>query len=92
MRSRAVRCGQTMILRRCFGSQLPDAFLADLEAIYGSKLSTSIAVRDQHGHDESFYASQHPDVVVFPETTEQVWNTFESLRLVGEPPSVCSLF
>ena len=36
-----------------------------------------MAVREQHGHDESYHRAAPPDVVVFPETTEEV------TRIVG---------
>ena len=38
----------------------------------GERLTTALAVREQHGRDESYHPSAPPDVVVFPETTEEV--------------------
>ena len=49
-----------------------DAALEDLRSILGKRLSTSLAVRDQHGHDESYHTSYPPDAVAFAETTEEV--------------------
>ena len=46
--------------------------IAALAAIVGERLSTSAAVREQHGRDESYHASAPPDVVVFVESTEEV--------------------
>ncbi|MEX2648041.1 MAG: FAD-linked oxidase C-terminal domain-containing protein [Alphaproteobacteria bacterium] len=43
-----------------------------LRAIVGDRLSTSAAVRDQHGHGESYHPTRPPDAVVFPKTTEEV--------------------
>lgn len=39
---------------------------------FGDRLSTAQAVREQHGHDESWHAGAAPDAVVFPETTQEV--------------------
>jgi len=49
-----------------------DGFLAALAAILSDRMSTAQAVRDQHGRDESYHEVEAPDVVVFPETTEEV--------------------
>ena len=48
------------------------ALIAALAAIVGERLSTSAAVREQHGRDESYHAAAPPDVVVFVESTEEV--------------------
>lgn len=47
-------------------------FLDELKAIVGERLSTASAVREHHGHDRSFHPPHPPDVVVFPNTTEEV--------------------
>ena len=39
--------------------------LAELAETFGDSLSTSAAVRDQHGRDESYHAVQAPDAVFF---------------------------
>jgi D-lactate dehydrogenase (cytochrome) len=49
-----------------------DGFVDQLRAVVGDRLSTAQSVRDQHGHDESYHPSEPPDVVVFPESTEEV--------------------
>ena len=36
------------------------------------RVSTAAAVREQHGHDESYHHTAPPDVVVFPESTDEV--------------------
>ena len=49
-----------------------DAFIAELKEIVGDRLSTSPAVREQHGRDESYRTPVPPDAVVFAETTDEV--------------------
>jgi D-lactate dehydrogenase (cytochrome) len=51
---------------------IDDSFVDRLRAVVGERLSTAQSVRDQHGHDESYHPSEPPDVVVFPESTEEV--------------------
>jgi len=46
--------------------------LAELRALLGERLSTSAAVREHHGKDESYFPYALPDAVVFPTTTEEV--------------------
>jgi len=43
-----------------------------LRAIFGDRVSTSTAVCEQHGKDESFHASVPPDAVLTLDTTEEV--------------------
>ena len=43
-----------------------------LKQRFGERLSTSMAVRKQHGKDESFHPAVAPDAVVFAESTEEV--------------------
>ena len=43
-----------------------------LRELLGERSSDSQALRDQHGQDESFHPCQPPDLVVFPETNEEV--------------------
>lgn len=49
-----------------------DRTIASLRECFGERVATSAALRDQHGHGEAYYASQPPDAVVFPETTQEV--------------------
>ena len=49
-----------------------EPLLAELRAVVGERLSTAHSVREQHGRDESYHPSAPPDVVVFPDTTEEV--------------------
>jgi D-lactate dehydrogenase (cytochrome) len=50
----------------------PPAMLAALRQRFGERLSTAAAVREQHGRDESVYATTPPDAVVFCESTDDV--------------------
>ncbi|MBL28969.1 MAG: FAD-binding oxidoreductase [Rhodospirillaceae bacterium] len=43
-----------------------------LRSLVGDRLSTSAAVREQHGKDESYHKPYSPDAVVFAESTEEV--------------------
>lgn len=43
-----------------------------LTPIFGDRLATSDALREQHGTNESHFALTLPDAVVFPETTQEV--------------------
>ena len=46
--------------------------LAELQALLGERVSTSGAVREHHGKDESYFPYALPDAVVFPGTTDEV--------------------
>lgn len=48
------------------------ALFAELQALLGSRFTTAPAVREQHGHDESYHATHAPDAVAFARTTEEV--------------------
>ncbi len=50
----------------------PDELLAALQAIFEDRVSTSQAMREHHGRDESSYDPMLPDAVVFAQTTEEV--------------------
>ena len=49
-----------------------DPVVEALGALLGERLSTSAAVREQHGHDESYHATHAPEAVAFAESTEEV--------------------
>jgi D-lactate dehydrogenase (cytochrome) len=51
---------------------LPETLLAGLKAVFGDRLSTSLAMREHHGRDESSYDPMLPDAVVFAQSTEDV--------------------
>ena len=44
-----------------------DATIAELKKLYGERVSTAHAVREQHGKDISFHEAHLPDAVVFAE-------------------------
>jgi D-lactate dehydrogenase (cytochrome) len=48
------------------------SLLNALRQLLGDRLSTSTAVCDQHGRDESYHAPHSPDAVAFARTTEEV--------------------
>jgi len=49
-----------------------EAVVGELKRRFGGRLSTSQAVREQHGHTLTWLPNQPPDAVVFAETTEDV--------------------
>jgi D-lactate dehydrogenase (cytochrome) len=49
-----------------------DATISELRARFGDRLSTSRAVRDQHGKDATHHPALPPDAVVFAENAEDV--------------------
>lgn len=51
---------------------LPEALLASLKSLFGERLSTTQAMREHHGRDESSYDPMLPDAVVFAQSTEEV--------------------
>src|SRR5499427_3335715 len=54
------------------GHALPDALFERLRQLLGDRLSTTPAVRDQHGRDESYHALHAPDAVAFARSTDEV--------------------
>ena len=54
-------------------NNVSDSVRQQLETIVGKKsISLSLAVREQHGKDESYHICKPPDVVVFPSEVQQV--------------------
>jgi len=49
-----------------------DPLVTELRELLGDRLSTSAAVRQQHGKDESFHEVHPPDAVAFVASTEEV--------------------
>ncbi|WP_280153526.1 FAD-linked oxidase C-terminal domain-containing protein [Piscinibacter sp. XHJ-5] len=62
----------TELLPRIEPRPVPAAMLEALKARFGERCSTALAVREQHGRDESPYDVPPPEVVVFCESTEDV--------------------
>src|SRR5437660_3840263 len=54
--------------------------VAELTALLGERVSTSGAVREHHGKDESYFPYALPDAVVFAETTEEVRDVVDICR------------
>ena len=50
----------------------PPALIAALKAMFNERCSIALAVREQHGRDESPFDVPPPDAVVFAESTEDV--------------------
>jgi D-lactate dehydrogenase (cytochrome) len=48
------------------------AALEEIRALLGERLSTAIAVREQHGKDQTYHLGAPPDAVAFPHSTEEV--------------------
>ena len=48
---------------------VPAAFLEALQTRFGAQLSTTQAVREQHGRDESSFTAPPPAAVVFAHST-----------------------
>ncbi len=51
---------------------VPAALLEALKARFGAQCSTALAVREQHGRDESSFQAPPPAAVVFAESTQDV--------------------
>lgn len=49
-----------------------ESALPELVALLGERLSTSAAIREHHGHDESGFKTVPPDAVAFVQSTEEV--------------------
>ncbi len=46
--------------------------VASLKQIFGDRLQTGQAIRDQHGHTTTWLETQAPDAVTFPQSTDEV--------------------
>ncbi len=52
--------------------EFDQSVVAELKALLGDRVSTSAAVREHHGKDESYFPYAPPDAVVFLKSTEEV--------------------
>src|SRR5947207_4374192 len=52
--------------------EFDQSVVSELKALLGERVSTSAAVREHHGKDESYFPYALPDAVVFAKTTEEV--------------------
>ncbi len=60
------------LLPRLAPRPVPPAMLAALQARFGDRCSVALAVREQHGRDESPIDAPPPDAVVYCESTDEV--------------------
>jgi D-lactate dehydrogenase (cytochrome) len=61
--------------------EVPAALVAALKQRFGDRCSTALAVREQHGRDESSFQVPPPAAVVFAESTQDV---ADAVRLAGQ--------
>ncbi|MFT5449283.1 MAG: D-lactate dehydrogenase (cytochrome), partial [Gammaproteobacteria bacterium] len=66
-------------------SKTTPQLIEQLKALLGERLSTSQAVREQHGRDESFHAAKAPDAVAFATSTEEVAQIVRLCAQAGVP-------
>jgi D-lactate dehydrogenase (cytochrome) len=59
--------------------------LAELRLLLGDRLTTALAVREQHGKDLTYHAGHAPDAVAFPRTTEEVAEIVRVCARTGVP-------
>src|SRR6184192_4865431 len=52
--------------------EFDQSVVAELKALLGERVSTSAAVREHHGKDESYFPYALPDAVLFAHSTEEV--------------------
>ena len=52
--------------------EVPPALIEALQQRFGAQCSTALAVREQHGRDESIFSVPPPSAVVFAESTQDV--------------------
>jgi len=62
-----------------------DATIAELKRLYGERLTTAHAVREQHGKDISYHEAHLPDAVVFAESAEEVQAIVQLCARHGTP-------
>jgi D-lactate dehydrogenase (cytochrome) len=65
--------------------EFDQSVLGELRALLGERVSTSAAVREHHGKDESYFPYALPDAVVFPHSTEEVRDVVNVCRRHGTP-------
>jgi D-lactate dehydrogenase (cytochrome) len=59
--------------------------IAALQGLLGDRCSVNAGILERHGHDESYHAAHAPDVVVFPQSTEEVAAVMRLARKHGAP-------
>jgi D-lactate dehydrogenase (cytochrome) len=66
-------------------ARVNDDLIRALRAVVGDRVSTSAAVREQHGKDESYHPPHPPDAVVFAETTREISDVVKICAARGVP-------
>ncbi|WP_398499119.1 FAD-binding oxidoreductase, partial [Variovorax sp.] len=61
--------------------EVPAVLIDALKARFGERCSTALAVRTQHGRDESSFDAPPPSAVVFAESTQDV---ADAVKLASE--------
>ncbi len=59
--------------------------LADLESYFGDRATRNQHLLDQHGRDESFHAPAPPELVVYPESNDEVAMIVKACQASGTP-------
>ena len=62
-----------------------EGLVTELRTLLGERASTGAAQREHHSHGESWHPAAEPDVVVFPETTEEVADVVRVAARHGAP-------
>ncbi|MBU3651975.1 MAG: FAD-binding protein [Limnohabitans sp.] len=65
--------------------EVPEAMIQQLKALFGERCSTAMAVREQHGRDESSFQVPPPAAVVFAESTQDVAAAVKLAHEFGVP-------
>src|SRR5690348_14937048 len=66
-------------------SHAVEPLIQELKVLLGERLSLAQAVRDQHGHDESYHETAAPDAVAFARSTEEVAAIVKLAAKYGAP-------
>ena len=61
------------------------ALIDRLAEMVGARATTARGVLDEHGRSEAYHANQPPDIVVFPETTQEVAQIVALCATAGMP-------
>ena len=71
--------------------EFDQSVVAELQALLGDRLSTSMGIREHHGKDESYFPMAAPDAVAFPHSTEEVRDIVNICRRHGVPLPAAAL-
>ena len=65
--------------------ETPEAMVEALKTRFGAQCSTALAVREQHGRDESSFEAPPPSAVIFAESTQDVSDAVKIADQFGVP-------